>query len=296
MIDLLPTEPSTYTARPGGSPANTAVALARLGSEVLLLARLSGDVFGQQLREHLARNGVDLSLAIRAAEPSGVAVVTRDAAGSASYRFALDGAADWQWTPQELGDLPSSVVAVHAGSLTLGRAPGATVVERWLAKQRAGCTISIDPNLRPGLMPSVDVAREQVARWLALADVFKASTEDVQLLHPGGDPVEVAQSWSTAGPALIVLTAGAKGVIAVSRGAVLRLPAESVEVVDTVGAGDTFTAGLLHALAKTGRLGGRLVGLDEAVVLTALRYASRAAGITCSRVGADPPTAAEVAG
>lgn len=296
LVDLIPDGTGHYAARPGGSPANTAVALARLGSPVLMLARISRDENGQLLRRHLRGSGVDLRCVVPTDDPSGLAVVTRDGTGSASYRFALDGAADWQWTPEELGPLPDGVVALHAGSLALALPPGAAHLEALLARERPRRTISVDPNLRPGLIGPVEDARERMGRWLGLADVVKASTEDVALLHPGADPLDVARAWAAAGPGLVVLTDGGAGVLAVLGSVVLRVPAVAVRVVDTIGAGDTFSAALLHGLAVRGALGGRLDGLPVAIAEQALGYAARAAAVTCSRVGADPPTAAEVVG
>ncbi len=291
LVDLLPDGPGRYLARPGGSPANTAVAAARLGTPTLLLARLSRDDLGQLLRRHLQDNEVDLSRAIATDDPSGVAVVTRDSTGSASYRFALDGAADWQWRDDELPELVPEVLAVHAGSLALMMAPA---LERLLGRERPRRTISIDPNLRPTLLGSRSEAVERMERWLRLADLVKASTDDLELLYPGSDPADVAARWAAAGPAIVVVTAGADGVLAMVQGELLRLPAAPVQVVDTVGAGDTFSGALLHALATSGVLGGRLDAVDADVARRALGYAARAAAITCSRVGADPPWAAEL--
>ena len=291
LVDLIPDGPGRYAARPGGSPANTAVALARLGTPALLLARLSRDELGQLLRAHLVGNSVDLSRAVATDDPSGVAVVTRAGDGSASYSFALDGAADWQWLDDELPELPAEVLAVHAGSLALMRAPA---LERLLVRERPRRTISIDPNLRPTLLGSRPQALERMDRWLGLADIVKASTDDLELLYPGSDPADVVVRWAAAGPAIVVVTAGADGVLAMVQGELLRLPAVPVQVVDTVGAGDTFSGALLHALATSGVLGGRLAAVDAGVARRALGYAARAAAITCSRVGADPPWSAEL--
>lgn len=291
LIDLLPAAPTSYEAVPGGSPANTAVALARLGTPVTLLARLSRDPFGRQLRAHLEGNGVDLRHAVDAAEESSLAIATRADDGSAAYRFVLDGTADFQWTDDELGPLPAEVTTVHAGSLALMRAPA---VERFLDRTRAAATISIDPNLRPDKGFDRVAAAAAVQRWLRIADVVKASTDDVALLHPDADPVEVARDWLVAGPALVVLTAGSAGATAVTSRGVVHREALPTDVVDTVAAGDTFTAGLLHVLAQRGRLGGRLDGLTSGDLDAALDMALRAARVTCSRRGADPPYAHEI--
>jgi fructokinase len=253
-----------------------------------MLARLSEDDFGQLLRRHLAANGVDLSLAVTATEPSGLAIVTRDAAGTASYRFLLDGAPDWQWTDAELGPLPESVVALHTGSIALATTPA---IERLLERSRDTCTISIDPNLRPS---TLEATRLALPRWLQLADVVKASADDIALLHPGLNPVHVAERWAEQGPALVLLTAGADGAYAVVAGEVVHAPAHPVQIVDTVGAGDTFSAGLLVGLHRAGLLGGRLDHVTAADLRPALDLALRAAGRTCSRAGADPPQASEL--
>jgi fructokinase len=288
IVDLLPSGPTTYRATPGGSPANTAVAIARLGVPVMMLARLSTDDFGRLLRTHLETNGVDLAQAVDAPEPSGLAVVTRDAAGAATYRFLLEDAADWHWTDAELGPLPEAVVALHAGSLALATTPA---VERFLERSHDACTISIDPNLRPS---TLEHTRHALPRWLQLADIVKASTDDIALLHPEQDPVHVAERWSDLGPSVVLVTAGADGAYAVVRGEVLHVPALPVQVVDTVGAGDTFSAGLLVALHRAGRLGGRLDGLTADDLRPALELALRAAARTCARPGADPPYAADL--
>lgn len=293
LIDLVPLGTgTTFEALPGGSPANTAVALARLGVPVTLLARLSGDGFGRQLRTHLASNGVDLSRAVEATERSSLAIVTRAADGSASYRFDLDGTADWQWTSAELPALPADVVAVHAGSLALALPPGSEALEGFLARCRQGTTVSLDPNLRPALLSPT--ASQDVERWLGLADLMKASSDDLELLYPGQDVVAVARRWATAGPGLVVVTRAEQGALAVVGGEVVERAAVPVTVADTVAAGDTFSAALLDHLFRGGHLGGRLDGLTSPVVEAALDWALQAAAVTCGRVGADPPYAAEL--
>lgn len=299
LVDLVPRgdDGTLYAALPGGSPANTAVALARLGAGALMLARLSSDGFGRQLRAHLSANDVDLSRAVAADENSSLAIVTLAEDGSAAYRFDVDGTADWQWTDAELGPLPPEVTAVHAGSLALALAPGGAAVERLLVRERARCTVCVDPNIRPSLLPDLEATRRDVSRWLGLADLVKVSTEDLALLHPGQEPVQVARLWARSGPGLVVVTCADQGAFAVRAGApdeVVRRPAVPVDVVDTVGAGDTFTAGLLDALQRAGRLGGRLDGLGADDTAAALDRGLRAAAVTCSRAGADPPYALDL--
>lgn len=294
LVDLVPQDATTYTALPGGSPANTAVALARLGVPVVFLARLSRDSSGALLRAHLEGSDVDLSHAVDALEPSSVALVELSPEGAATYRFLLEGTADWQWRDEELEVVPPEVHAVHAGSLALARQPGGRVLERFLARARSRATVSIDPNLRPALLGDLDAVRTDVRRWLAVADVFKASTEDLQVLHPGEDPEDVARCWAASGPALVVVTCAADGAFAVHGDTLVRRPAVPVDVVDTVGAGDTFMAGLLEQLHRDGQLGGRLRELTPDLVAAALERGLRAAAVTCGRAGADPPWATEL--
>jgi fructokinase len=297
IVDLVPdpSTPSRYDARPGGSSANTAVALARLGTPVAMLARLSSDRFGELLRAHLAANGVDLSVAVAVSEPSSLAIATVGGDGAADYRFLVAGTADWGWTDTELGGLPKGTVAVHGGSLALAVAPGGAAVERMLVRARGSSTVSLDPNIRPSLIADMSEHRESVERCVATADVVKVSREDLDALHPAEAAMDVARRWARGGPALVVVTAGRDGSIAVTAETEVAYPALPVTVVDTIGAGDTFAAALLDWLYRAGRLGGRLAPLPAADIEAALRHASRAASITCSRTGADPPYRDELA-
>ncbi|MFL6136777.1 MAG: carbohydrate kinase family protein [Frankiaceae bacterium] len=292
LVDLvrLPGEPRAYAALPGGGPASTAVALARLGTPVQLLARLSGDDFGTMLRAHLAGNGVGLDLAARASEPTALAVAGVDEHGAARYAFYLDGTADRQWSAGELpATLPPGTRAIHAGSLSLALAPGADRLHELLTRSRPAATVMLDPNVRPAVLDGLDIGR-----WLPLADLVKASDDDLALLHPGRDPLDAARSWIGAGPAVVVVTRGREGAVAVTGERTVEVPAPAVEVVDTVGAGDAFGAALLHALDRGGALGGRLDRLDADLLRRALGFAARAAAVTCTRRGADPPRGDEL--
>ncbi|MEV0596096.1 carbohydrate kinase family protein [Nonomuraea cavernae] len=274
---------------PGGGPANTAVALARLGGRTRFFGRISGDVFGGLFREHLAASGVDLSGCVDAAEPSTLAVASLDEHGQAGYRFYAEGAADWRWSPAELGsrDL-SGVSCLHTGSLALVREPGRQAVEAFAAAAAERVTVSIDPNVRPSLARRADY---QVARWCGVADVLKLSDEDLAFLAPGEPVEQVCDAWHEAGARLIVVTKGASGALVSLAGARAEVAAPKVTVVDTVGAGDAFTAGLLHRLDERGLLGGRLDDLDLATAAEAASFAARVAALTCAVAGADPPWA-----
>jgi len=297
LIDLVPDDATgeRWTAIPGGSPANAAVAVARLGVRSALLARLSGDTFGQRLRRHLEGNDVDLSLAVAADEQSSLAIAFLGETGAASYRFDIEGTADWQWSTDELPTtLPDDVQAVMAGSLALALQPGGRVLEGFLASSRHGHTIFVDPNVRPTVSDDLDEVRTAVDRWCLVADVLKASSDDVDVLYPGTDPEVAAKRWQGLGPSVVIVTLGAAGALAVTASGTHRLPAPPTVVVDTVAAGDTFSAGFLASLHEAGALGGRLDELDDATLTSALRYGLRAAAITCSRAGANPPWRSEM--
>ncbi|MFJ7335264.1 carbohydrate kinase [Streptomyces sp. NPDC101116] len=274
---------------PGGGPANTAVSLARLGTGAHFLARLSDDVFGRLFRAHLEESGVDLSDAVKACEPSTLAVAELDAQGRAAFSFHAQNTADWQWTAGELAgaDLSGSV-CVHTGSLALVREPGAAAVEEFLAAAAPRATISIDPNVRP-LLVRPEVYRERLPHWCRLTDILRLSDEDLELLLPGASPEQACDTWHAAGARLVVITRGGDGALASLDGERVEVPAVAAEVVDTVGAGDSFTAGLLHRLAARGLLGGRLTDLRLGDVEEACRFAARVASLTCSVAGPNPP-------
>ncbi|WP_299538083.1 carbohydrate kinase [uncultured Streptomyces sp.] len=278
-------------ALPGGGPANTAVALARLGSPTRFRGRFSDDAFGALFRARLTASGVDLTGSVTASEPSTLAVADLDPTGQAAYTFYADGAADWQWTDHELtGTGPDDAVCVHTGSLALIRRPGGSRIEDYLTRARAHATVSVDPNVRPLLVPPA-AYRERLARWCAVADILRLSEDDCALLAPGVGLDEACDIWHAAGARLVVITLGGRGALASLDGSRLTVPAPHVEVADTVGAGDSFTAGLLHRLDGLGHLGGRLDGLSVEEVADACSFAARVAALTCSVPGADPPWA-----
>jgi fructokinase len=300
LVDFVPGGEGLFRAAPGGSPANVAVGLARQEVPARLLARIADDLLGHRLRAHLDGNGVDLSFAVRAAEPTSLAIVAVGRDGVVEYDFRVEGTADWQWADHELaGALDGEVVALHAGSIALTMPPGADVLQRLLAGARNDKTVSYDPNCRPLLMGSPDAVRGRIEALVGLADVVKASADDLAWLLPGRAPEQVAESWLARGPALVVITLGPAGLVAATRQTgVLRRPGRAVEVVDTVGAGDACMAALLAGLHRRDLLGAsRRPALQaiDAPTLTALTdEAVLAAALTCTRPGADPPTAAEL--
>lgn len=300
LVDLVPAPVGGYLEiAPGGSPANVAVGLARLGVPARMLARIADDPLGRRMRAHLAGNGVALDYVVPATEQTSMAMVTVDESGVPSYDFRVAGTADWQWTPEELaGALDGPVVAVHSGSLALTTEPGATHLRALLARAAATATVSYDPNCRPLLMGAPADVLAGVHDLLAVADVVKVSSEDLEWL--GLTPEAALEDWRARGPAVVAVTLGGDGVLAgTASGLRTRRPGVPVDVVDTVGAGDTFSAALLAGLHRRDLLSAArrdaLRAIDGPSLDALLDEAAAAAAITCSRRGADPPDAAELA-
>ncbi|HEY4419436.1 MAG TPA: carbohydrate kinase [Pseudonocardia sp.] len=298
LIDLVPAPVNGYfEVAPGGSPANVAVALSRLGVPARLLARIADDMLGRRIREHLTVNGVELDHAVHAREQTSMAMVAVDSDGGPSYDFRIAGTADWQWTSDELaGALDGPVVALHSGSLALTTPPGAAVLRELLTSAAPTTTISYDPNCRPLLMGDPSVVLAGAHEVLAVADVVKVSSEDLEWLVPGSTPEAVLEDWLGRGPAIVAVTLGGEGALAgTATGVRARRPGVAVPVVDTVGAGDTFSAALLAGLHRRHLLGATarpdLRAVDAETLDALLAEAVAAAAITCSRRGADPPTA-----
>jgi fructokinase len=283
LVDLIAgPDGRAFTAHPGGSPANVALGLVRLGLPARLGTRIGDDLFGRVVRDHLVADGVEVHSLPALTSQTSVAFAAMDAGGVATYDFRLE------WDVTDLTALPVDN-HLHTGSLATLLDPGAAVVEDAMRRARAaGATVSLDPNVRPSLAGERGPALARVERQVAAADVVKVSDEDLAWLYPGGDPREVARRWAGAGPALVVVTLGPDGALAVSGDSEAVRPGPAVTVVDTVGAGDAFTAGLLRWLHAAGRLGAMSV-LDAAELAAALDFANTVAARTCARPGADPP-------
>jgi fructokinase len=301
VVDVVdPGDGSACLARPGGSPLNVAIGLARLGNRTAFAGRLSDDLLGTILMRHLERSGVDISRVVRVPEPSTIALLEL-AGGHAGYQFSVQRTADFQWSEEEVSVVPGEAGAVHFGSLASWLPPGDEVINRRMAALRAAGSvlISYDPNARPGLQGDAGTARAKVDRSASLAHVIKASAEDVDWLCGQAGPAgrtRVAASWLAQGTALVVITDGANGATAwTPAGPPVTRPALSMQVVDTVGAGDAFTSGLLDGLGRRQMLTPEaLAGLDAVTIAGLLDDAALVAAITCSRPGADPPWRDEV--
>ncbi|MEJ8634277.1 MULTISPECIES: carbohydrate kinase family protein [Streptomyces] len=288
LIDLVPHgngEPlPTLLPRLGGGPYNTAVALGRLGARAAFCSRMSTDGFGEALLTGLRDAGVDTGLVARGPEPTTLAVASLGADGSAGYGFYAEGSADrlFELPPR----LPDAARAVAFGTCSLVLEPGASAYEALLRREaERGLFTLLDPNIRPGLIPDADAYRARFAGWLPSVSLLKLSEDDARWL--GGVPE---------GPAAVVLTRGDEGMSVRTRtGTEVSVPATQVRVADTIGAGDTVNAALLHGLAARDALSADgMARLDAEGWREVLDFAARAAAVTCSRTGAEPPYAWEL--
>lgn len=290
LIDLVEKgDDEPRLARPGGSPYNVAIGLARLGRHAAYVGRISHDPLGTVLRRHAERSGVDLTRAVDALEPSTVALVElRD--NHASYQFGVEGTADFRFTDTELSHAADGADLLHFGSLTSWTPPGDAAVGRLVERARGHALVSYDPNVRPLVQHDADLARRQIETSLASAHLVKASDEDLAFLYPGAALDEVARDWLEAGPELVVLTRGGDGCSAFGRDGRLDRPVAASVLVDTVGAGDAFMSGLLDGLVEHDLLDAtRLRDVGTERLATLLDHAALVAAITCSRAGANPP-------
>jgi fructokinase len=297
LIDLAP-HGDGLVPYPGGSPFNVAVGLGRLGVTTAYLGALSTDGFGALLTQRLTAAGVDLALAPRVEAPTTLAVVHLDDHRRASYGFYLDATSAAVPLDAAAATLPPGA-ALHVSFGAVGpaqRPAGHALVE--LLRHASGHRLtSLDPNVRPSTLADLPAARSAVEESVAVADVVKASDEDLALLYPDEDTAAAASRWATRGPAFVVVTRGPDGAQVFGAGIdTLDVPGRSVTVADTVGAGDAFTSGLLGHLAVDGlldRAALEAAGPDR--IRSAVEHAVTVAAVTCTRPGADPPTADDLA-
>ncbi len=294
LVDLIPREETTYEAILGGSPFNTAIGLGRLGVPTSMTGQVSTDSMGEALVARLQESGIDTRFVLRSAEPSPLAFVTRGtAATGARYSFYLRATA--YDTPSTLPpDWPDHADHLHIGSFsaTDGALGAAALAALKGAAGRA--TTSYDPNIRPFVVPPRAETVPLVEERVTLSTYVKASEEDFDWLYPGTPPSEAAARWAGMGPRLVVMTRGGGGAEAFfGRGRMVQ-PAPTIDIVDTVGAGDSFMSGLLAAMADSGALGARSQVPSESEIGGWLIFAIAAAAITCTRQGAQPPTRGEL--
>jgi fructokinase len=284
LMDLIPVAGGDRVPMVGGGPANTAKAVARLGYQTYFVGGISSDEYGKAIQEELVGSGVDLSLVYRGDENTALAIATIDENGLAKYDFELEGTAsfafDKSWLPS--GD----VDVIHVGSVATLLEPGASELLKWVSTKSA--PIIFDPNVRPSIEGNQDLYRAAVERWIDVASIVKLSEDDLNFLY-GENANLVVDQWLSRGVSIVVVTRAEKGLSAYSTGSLVEVPAVSVEVVDTVGAGDTIGAVLVEGVLVHG-----IANLAGKTLKLVLERAAKAAAITCSRAGANPPTREEL--
>lgn len=295
LIDMVP-EGGAFRPLPGGSVYNTAVALGRLGVPAGFLWPLSRDSFAELLLRPLAEANVDISACPRSDRPTTLAFVTF-AEGNARYSFYDEGSAGRMFVPTDLPPLRPDLQALFIGGISLAAEPCGTTVETFAAQAAAfGVPVMLDPNLRPFFIRDEATYRARLDRLFALSAIVKLSADDCAWIWPDRDATGIVADLLARGTRLVLITKGAGGATATTTRHHIKATAHPVTVADTIGAGDSFNAGLLDALRQQGALGtgGNLADLDETTLATALQRATRAAVLTVSRPGADPPWAHEL--
>ncbi|MFC9354479.1 carbohydrate kinase [Arthrobacter sp. NPDC057013] len=290
---------SGIEAHVGGSPLNVAVGLARLGHPVQFVGRYGRDAYGESVAAHLRASSVMLPQAPDGL-PTSVATALVDDDGAATYTFDL--AWELPGLEERLPFMLQGTTLLHTGSIATMLAPGAAEVLAAVEHAHPASTISFDPNCRPSIITDADYARRQAEKFVTLSDIVKASDEDLAWLYPGVDPLESARRWlklgGAEGPAVVVVTRGAAGPWGITAAGEAEFAAPRVDVADTVGAGDSFMAALLSGVVDRGLDGaqnrGDLRALPAEGLTALLAHASRAAAVTVSRAGANPPTRAEL--
>jgi len=292
LIDLIPGADGVRVAHVGGGPANTAKALARLGHDVHFIDGISSDEYGQMSRKELLDDEVKLDLALKSDKPTCTAEVSLAADGSASYVFTIDGTATFDFNESWLPD-PSRYKpqVLHIGTLVTIIEPASTVLYDWAVKVNEFAPIVFDPNIRPSVVGDRARYAAAVEKWAAISSVIKLSDDDMKWLYPDQSFESVAQRWIAQGTSVVVITRGSDGLIGFSSAGSVEVPGVKIEVADTVGAGDTVGAILVEAMVEKG-----LENLTGEVLKATLHRAAVAAGITCSRKGAQPPYKHELKG
>lgn len=297
LVDIIDDPRSGNTApenHVGGSPLNVAVGCARLGLRTALVTHFAEDAHGKMIADHLANNGV--IAIVGGSLQTSTAVATLDDTGAARYTFSIN----WDIGGASIPALAAaeSSMHVHTGSIATVLAPGNKSVRILVEAARPRATISFDPNCRPAISPDKAFAREQAEDFVAASDIVKASDEDLRWLYPSRTLEESMKAWLALGPGVVALTRGAQGPVILSRSGRVDLPGETVQVADTVGAGDSFMAALISGLDQLKALGSsgreRLYGISQDQLYALARYANRAASITCSRPGANPPQRTDI--
>jgi fructokinase len=286
LIDIVQDGHQVIGEHVGGSPLNVAVGLARLGRDVDFLTHIGDDAYGHRIAEYVEKSGAQLVPGSDTADRTTTARATVARDGSATYQFDLD------WQLSGTPPVPPPLF-VHTGSIAAVHDPGALAVSALVDAYRVSATVSFDPNVRPSLIADRELARTRIEHLVERSDIVKVSDEDLRWLDPNRKPEDIAQTWQAMGPAIVAVTMADKGAEAICAAGVVRVPARSAQVVDTVGAGDSFMVGLIDSLWAQGLLGaGRraeLAALDLEALTEALEAGSAVAAVTVGRAGADLP-------
>ena len=301
LIDMIPSPTleggrDGFVPHSGGAVFNTAIALGRLGVQTGMITGLSTDMFGQQLADALHASHVDTSRVIRSDRPTTLAFV-KLTDGHASYSFFDENSAGRMIRPEDLPDLSDEVSALFFGGISLAVEPCADTYAALVEREGTGRAVMMDPNIRPGFIKDVDRYRDRLARMLRLTDIVKVSDEDLNWIYPGPDSLQSKlETLRATGPRIVVMTRGGEGATAyLSDGTDVTVAAERVTAVDTVGAGDTFNAGVLASLSEQGLLTKSGVSaVTTGQMHRALTLAAKSAAITVSRAGANPPWREEI--
>ena len=285
LIDLVPGIAGDDSAIVGGGPANTAKTLAGLGFESYFIGGISRDEFGHLISRELEEAGVNLSHVQFSQRPTATARVLLDEEGRASYEFNLKGSATFDFSRSWLpGGTPE---VIHIGTLATIVEPGASELFAWITGFKV--PIVFDPNVRLAVVGERDLYRKVVEKWVEISSVVKVSDEDIAHLYGARDVIDVAREWLTKGVALVVITRGENGLVGVTSESLVEVAGVAVDVVDTIGAGDTVGAIVVEAIIEQG-----LAALESERLALVLERAAKAAAITCSRVGAQPPKRSEL--
>ena len=293
LIDMLPRQlpdgSDVCLPVPGGAIFNTAVALGRLGEDTHFFAGLSTDMYGRQLSAHLKASQVKTNYCVRSPRPTTLAFVTLNEA-NAEYTFYDENTAGRMLEITDLPDLPAQTQALHFGAISLVPEPCASSYEEFMRRHHRATVISFDPNIRPNFVRDETAYRNRLGRMIKFSDIIKISEEDLDWLEPDRDFVTVARDWLASGAKVVVLTMGANGVRALTHSLDLTVPADKVNVIDTVGAGDAFNAGFLAYLRRSGDLQKlQLESIDENALRSTLVFATKIAAYTVGQAGANPP-------
>lgn len=293
LIDIIVDPRGEVTSVVGGAPLNTARTIARLGEDASFLGGVSTDAFGQRILRMLTSDGVSLALGHQVPEPSTLAIAQIDESGAATYRFMLEGTSAAALTPDmAVACMGADVSMIHVGTLGLVLEPLASASAAVVAAARDDQVVMVDPNCRPSVMTSSEVFDSTLASVLTRADVVKVSGDDLAFMFPGERPMTAAEQIYMRSGATVLFTDGAEAVRVICAGGVETLDVPKVPVVDTVGAGDSFSGGFLVHWLRSGW--SRADFADLTKVVAAARFGIAVAGITCQRAGAEPPFAHEL--